>query len=277
MYKHLVTSGCSFSDNFLTRWPKVLAQRMNAELYNRGQGSAGNDWICDSAIYQASTLLQAGTPSDEILVVVMWSGIDRTGILLSEAESPLWNDIVSMREQHTMPNPVAFIGQEPSRNISPTESLNRGWLLGSVNCQYANPVIQRYKQQFVTRFHTNESLLLQSINNWLKLQWFCTANKLKLVNLTYQNIWHFPHYPYDSSHSPAGLGKEWPSSRTVYSDYEYLYSQVDMDNWLFYRDTDGMYEWCYNEGSGFYSDDWHPNDASHVKYVDEFLWPKLKP
>jgi hypothetical protein len=276
MYKHIVTSGCSFSDNFGVRWPMVLAQRLDAQLYNRGQGSAGNDWICDSTIYQASTLLQEGIPASEILVVVMWSGIDRTGILLSAKESAYWNDIVSMRDKQTMPNPVAFIGQYPNVNVSPNEQINKGWLLGSVNCYFDNPVIKRYKQQFVTRFHTNESLLLQSLNCWLKLQWFCAANKLKLINLTYQNIWHFPHNPYDSRYSPAGPGLDCPLSGNTYTDYEYLFRQLDMDNWFFYRDTDGMYEWCYNEGSGFYSDNWHPSEESHEKYVDEFLCPILK-
>jgi hypothetical protein len=254
----------------------VLAQRLDAQLYNRGQGSAGNDWICDSTIYQASTLLQEGIPASEILVVVMWSGIDRTGILLSAKESAYWNDIVSMRDKQTMPNPVAFIGQYPNVNVSPNEQINKGWLLGSVNCYFDNPVIKRYKQQFVTRFHTNESLLLQSLNCWLKLQWFCAANKLKLINLTYQNIWHFPHNPYDSRYSPAGPGLDCPLSGNTYTDYEYLFRQLDMDNWFFYRDTDGMYEWCYNEGSGFYSDNWHPSEESHEKYVDEFLCPILK-
>jgi len=85
--KHLVTSGCSFSDNIIHeggRWPHYLAEKLNVKLYNRGQGSAGNDWISDSAIYQTNKLLEDGISAQEIAVVACWSGIDRGSIFISK-------------------------------------------------------------------------------------------------------------------------------------------------------------------------------------------------
>ena len=89
MWKYLVTSGCSFTDNLrppngdLTRWPMFLADYTGMQLFNRGQGSAGNDWIADSTIYQISELLNQGCKPEEIIAIVMWSGIDRNSIFIS--------------------------------------------------------------------------------------------------------------------------------------------------------------------------------------------------
>ena len=80
-FKYLISSGCSFSDNcFGGRWPHFFANSVNAELYNRGQGSCGNDWISKTAIYEAIGLISAGydpnrfaMPSRTIIGTTWWS------------------------------------------------------------------------------------------------------------------------------------------------------------------------------------------------------------
>ena len=91
---HLVTSGCSFSDNSKHpddvvhgRWPHFVAKRIDAKLYNRGEGSCGNDWISKSVIYETQKLLDNGINPQNILVMVMWSGIDRKGKFISRQET----------------------------------------------------------------------------------------------------------------------------------------------------------------------------------------------
>jgi hypothetical protein len=81
-FKHLVTSGCSFSDNSDLHWPHYLSKKLNLELYNRGMSSAGNGWISKSIIYQTQLLLDSGVHPEEILVVAMWTDIARYDIFI---------------------------------------------------------------------------------------------------------------------------------------------------------------------------------------------------
>lgn len=53
--KHLITSGCSFTDGFdmgeKGSWAYYLANSLNLELHNRARGGSGNEYIADSIIY----------------------------------------------------------------------------------------------------------------------------------------------------------------------------------------------------------------------------------
>lgn len=269
MIKHLVTSGCSFSDNFQGRWPQYLAEHFDAQLYNRGQGSAGNDWIADSAIYQVAMLLEQGVSPYNMGVAVMWSGIGRRGIHVSKDESPNWDKLTENRENQAQGNPVAFIDQPANTYFGPNHTVDNGWMIGSALCDFHNDEIKRMKQMYIARYKTNESLLIDSLNNWLKLQWFCDSKGIPLINMTYRNLHHYPHYP-SPDYAPPALYVE------RYPHLAYLDDMIDYDLWLFHGDRDGMYEWCRDNEYTFYDDGVHPSPESHKLYVDQFIIPRLE-
>lgn len=255
MVKHLVTSGCSFSDNVGKRWPHYLSETLNTELYNRGQGSAGNDWISSSAIYQANLLLKQGIPSEDILVAVMWSGIDRKGSYINPS-IPTYQDLLNRPS-----NPVSFVGMPANCNQA-HDTITSGWLLGSAACSWDNQSIVKLKQEFLAKHYTEEWLMIESLNEWLKLQWFCKSNSLNLINLCYKNIWLYPNM-----HGP--FWEEFPTTN-------YLYEMLDKQGWVFFNDYDGLYEWTIKNTNKFYSDGIHPLPESHKKYVNDFLYPRVK-
>ena len=85
----IVTSGCSFT-NCGKSWPYHID---NHDVYNIGTVGAGNSYISRAAIWQCEDLLNQGVPSDEIYLIVMWSGIDRFEVL-STSNSPLHKDYI---------------------------------------------------------------------------------------------------------------------------------------------------------------------------------------
>lgn len=273
MWQYLVTSGCSFSDNLrppngdLTRWPMFLADYTGMTLYNRGQGSAGNDWISDSTIYQLSELLNQGAKPSEIIAIVMWSGIDRNSIFISQEGTPRYADL-HVEQFMSMSNPASFTANPANEYYNPPHQ-GSGWLLGSAHCSFPNDNIQQYKQLLVTRYLNEEALMIRSLDNWLKLQWFCAAQGIKLVNLTYMNIWHYPGYGYTDLNSVPYFHDHFGAN------IQHLYRELDQSQWLFYGDRGGMYEWCRAEGLGFYSDLVHPSIDSHRKFAEEWLWPRI--
>lgn len=279
MFKYLVTSGCSFTDNLddfaggPARWPRFLAATGGMDCYNRGQGSAGNDWIADSLIYQISELLQRGADPSEILAIPMWSGIDRNSIFISSEGTPRYAEL---HVEDFMSNPASFTANPANEYYNPPRQ-GSGWLLGSASCSFPNTNIQQYKQLLVTRYLNEEALMIRSLDNWLKTQWFCASKGVTLLNLTFMNIWHYPGYGYTS-----GKVEEWELNTVPFfwekfpNNTQHLYRELDLSKWLFYGNYGGMYEWCKREGLGFYSDNVHPNIESHRKFAEEWLWPKIK-
>lgn len=261
--KHLVTSGCSFSDNVVHeggRWPHHLATLLNINLYNRGQGSAGNDWISDSAIYQTQKLLNSGIPSEEIAVVVCWSGIDRGSIHVSRNErvdfDSLINDVGGNK------NPVSFIENEPNQDHFTT---TKGWLLGSPLCNWQNSNITELKKVHFENFYSQEERMISSLKHWLSLQWFCEKYKIKLLNFTYMSIFN---YPYHAEYSSTLFYQNYP-------DTKYLFDMLDLSKWWFHKDYLGLREWVSDKKLQFYPNSFHPRPESHKIFVEEVLCEKF--
>ena len=76
--KKIIVSGCSFTFEDWN-WPKYLIKHLNVptrDLINVGMASQGNGLISKKLIYAVNKELE-NTDSKDMLVGVMWSGIDR--------------------------------------------------------------------------------------------------------------------------------------------------------------------------------------------------------
>jgi hypothetical protein len=263
---HLVTSGCSFSDNCVNdtdvvpgRWPHFVAKRINAKLYNRGQGSGGNDWISKSVIYETQKLLDNGINPQNILVMVMWSGIDRKGKFISRQETNNFKQLLNTEGGQA--NPVNFIDSPTNENCLVANT--SGYLVGSLLCSFKNNNINTLKKELFKNI-TNEELAIESYEHFLRVQWFCKSNNIKLINLTFMDIMHYPEY------------STGPLTGDFYKNVKHLYDMIDFSNWIFWNQTGGIYEYTKDMKLAFYPDGSHPTSESHSHYVDCFLIPKLK-
>lgn len=274
--KHLVTSGCSFSQNDCSaearRWPYFLSDLLGTTLYNRGHGGAGNTWISKSAIYQTQKLLDDGIDAKEILVVVMWSGIDRKDLFIDYGgaiqeyremanEQPKgWNEAGYI---------VNFLDYEPNCYSPKSTAFGDGYLMGAVGPK-GGPVVSKFKKD-LSRFYSRQSLAIESYENFLRLQWFCDSKGIALVNQTYMDILHYPTVNVWSSHAP----KEIRLTKDLYRNVLPLYNMIDFNKWLFWKDTSGLYEYTKENQLDFQRDGVHPATDSHKHYVDNFLFAAL--
>ena len=87
---HIITAGCSFTNCGMS-WPYHIE---NQNVYNVGTVGAGNGYISRAAIWECENLLKKGISSEEISLIIMWSGIDRFEVL-STSDSPLHKDYIS--------------------------------------------------------------------------------------------------------------------------------------------------------------------------------------
>lgn len=260
MIKHLVTSGCSFSDNLSKgRWPHFLAEALSCQLYNRGQGSAGNQWISSSAIYQTSVLLDQGIDPSTILVAVMWSGIARKDLFIDN-ELHNFQDLINTPNH--CPNPLNFVNTEPNLRHPDFTNTDSGYLFGSVNCAFSKKTMNRFKKELILKYFSNQSLAIESYENFLKLQWFCKANNIKLVNQTFQEFLFFPH-------------KDTVLTKDRYKNVKHLYEMIDFESWILWNNSYGLYEYTRDNKLDFDDDNLHPKSNSHKYYVDNYLINEL--
>lgn len=259
--KHIVTSGCSFST--CQKWPNYLHAKTGIPVYSLGQDSAGNDWIAKTAIYQASELLKTGTNPEEILIIVMWSGIDRKGLFVSRKENDEYDKFIS----RGVASPIHFLNQPT--NIKAVTNTESGYILGSKAAYLGTQYAREYKVEWLS-FYTLEELAVESYEHFLKLQWFCKSHNIKLLNLTYGDILRYPNAWF------LDAEKTGPLTKDTYKSVEYLYNMIDFNQWAFYSETGGQYEYTLNNKLSFDEDGHHPNLSANKHYVVNFLMPILK-
>lgn len=268
MGKHLITSGCSFSDNCTYdggRWPHYLAELSNSELHNYGTGSAGNHWISSSVIYGAHTLMNKGVDPSDIVIGVMWSYFNRFSLHISKPETGQYNDLLNTGQT---PNPVNFINHIVNQEKQNIDEYESGWLLGSHSCSFENENINKFKQRTLS-FITIEATVYEDVMCWLQLQWFCKANGIALFNMTIDNIWMFPSSRhFQDGRTPQIFYKTYPTTK-------HLYEMIDFDQWLIHGEHGGMYEYVRDNELEFYPDNWHPWPTAHKTFVKDFIWPKV--
>jgi hypothetical protein len=258
---HIVTSGCSFS--VYQKWPRYLYHQTKIPVYGLGQDSAGNDWISKTAIYQASKLLQSNINPEEILIVVMWSGIDRKGLFISRKETSNYDKFITTEAEC----PVHFLNQPI--NIKAKTNEQSGYILGSMYAYLGTSHARERKAQWLSLFALEE-MAVESYEHFLRLQWFCKSYNIKLLNLTYGDILHYPNSRFLD---PKKTG---PLTKDIYESVKHLHDMIDFNQWAFYDETAGQFEYALNNKLSFYEDGHHPSLSANRHYVENFLIPILK-
>ena len=266
-FNYLVTSGCSFSDNMGKKWPHHLATGIQAKLYNMGEQSAGNGWISRSAIFKADQLIKSGIPVEEILMVVMWSGLDRRGFFISREETANYVNLSKDKQE-----PRSFINPDPILTAYHVGK-DRGWLEGANMMTYnsftqIDPRVDYRNDAF--QFFPTEALAIESYEHFLRLQWYCKSHNITLINLTYGDIMRYPNSSFINPRKKNRLTKD------TFIDVAHLYDMVDFSNWIFFEETSGMFEYVFCNNLGFTEDGVHPGQMAHRRYAEDFLIPNLK-
>mgnify|MGYP003647814735 CR=1 FL=1 len=98
--KVLLTSGCSFTETeegHTRCWPLPLSESLNVPLVNYAKSSVGNQYIARTIVQGVERLLEE-LSAEDLLVGVMWTGIDRHEVYQGDEWKTLnahWDDPLS--------------------------------------------------------------------------------------------------------------------------------------------------------------------------------------
>jgi len=161
--KTLLASGCSFTFE-PWNWPTFVCNQMDYNLVNVGMGSSGNGLIGKKVIYNVDKLLKTHKPED-IVVGVMWSGIDRNDFYTDD------NRKIS-NVNNWIENPTHII--EGRKN----------WAI--TNFRWENT----HSKLWYENFHTSVGSIIQTIQNILMVQWYLERNNIKYFMSSFIDIFH---------------------------------------------------------------------------------------
>ena len=99
--KHIVVSGCSISsditgpdsdDDKFYSYPFWL-KKNGFEVTNLSQSGFDNATISRLVIHQVDDLLKSGLNTDDIFVIIQWSGVDRKSSFVTKTETIDYDDL----------------------------------------------------------------------------------------------------------------------------------------------------------------------------------------
>lgn len=241
--KILVTSGCSFTFEDWN-WQGNLSRTLGLELKNTGMSSQGNGLISRKLIHSITEALKTYN-SEEILVGVMWSGVDRHEFYSSHSIKNInWGWENAKDNDPRVKNPTEVISGLPN------------WYI--VNHHWQNPE----STLFYSNYQDHISSMVYTIEHILRIQMFLEKNKIDYFMSTYLDIF---------------------SDEKVinHPEIKYLYDLIDFNHFL---PVKGCYEWVkenYGISGGFNDPDdngyigIHPTSFGHEKFTEEVIVPFL--
>jgi hypothetical protein len=248
-FKHIITSGCSFSDvsnNF--SWPCHLTTSYNIECNHLGLGSQGNGLIARKAVYAVHSALKQGYKPEEILVGIMWSGHDRHDIYFQHLSNQLNNT------DHWRYNPTHVV-----------ENDSGGWLI--MNSHWT----EKTNKIYYTHLHDHVN---QRVLTFEKILW--VQNYLDNLGIKYFMTDFMRDNYYDNTANGPNPNIDW------------LVEQVDKTKWLpvnnmhdwccqyWSDDHFPILDVTLNDGQQIKVRDFHPQPEMHKKFVREIILPFIK-
>jgi len=203
--KKFIASGCSFTFEDWN-WPTHVTEEFNWKLYNVGMGSMGNRLIANRCITKVQKLLNNGINSKDIVVGVMWSGIDRYDLFCHRKDKEYLKS--TNNSDGAVENPTYL----SDKNYKDWEILNYNWSTSR-------------NKSFYSLIHRPADLIVQTLNHIIMVQGYLKTKGIKYFMTTYMS--------YDSWLDP------WMS----HPDISLLYNMIDFDNFL---PINGCLEWCQN-------------------------------
>ena len=241
--KILIAGGCSFTFEDWN-WPGHLSKILDTSLVNNGMGSQGNALISRKLIYSVTESLKQYKP-EEIIVGIMWSGIDRHEFYDTKRKQATywgWKNVENLDPR--VKNPTEVV---PGR---------KNWYI--LNYHWTN----KESINFYGNFHNHISSMIYTLEHILLTQMFLEKNNIDYFMSTYMDIF---------------------SNDEIMNNPEikYLFNLIDFSKFL---PVKGCHEWVkdnYEDSGGFNNPDEngyvgiHPTSFGHEKFTNEVIIPFL--
>lgn len=271
-FKKIITSGCSFSQTKTTTpWPNHLKTYVTeidntVEFIHRGLMGQGNELIQKKSMKAAWDLLSKGTPSAEIAIFVMWSGVDRKTFYVENPYLIRELEQAWLKGQHGFDIQLGDLdNSEENLTFLKTSRLNNvdlgvyynksgGWYIPMFS---ENDLVIAKEHRMLGKNNLGFFATSITLECMISLQNFCKSHNIKLYQMFFmdevlETIEHFKDH----------------------SDMSYLYEQIDWDTFI---SKQSITKYLINDLSYFENPpiDMHPNFNGHKKWLDEVMIPFL--
>lgn len=236
--KTLLVSGCSFTFE-PWNWPTFVANEFDYDLINVAMGCQGNGLIFRKLIYKLDELLKTKSPED-IIVGVMWSGIDRVEFHMKDVKFPANYD--GWKE-----NPTCVI---PGINT---------WVIG--NHHWTN----KYSKLWYVTYYSDIEMAIKTMEYIIFTQMYLEKHRIKYFMSTYMDIFHSKY----SEH--ITYSKE---VKYLYDmiDFSKFLPVSGCHEWVKEHYNDGGFNNPDEHGNiGV-----HPTEFGHKMFSDEVIVPFIK-
>jgi hypothetical protein len=245
--KHLVTSGCSFSDasNPHKSWPLHLEDLVQDKYHFRHIGACaqGEDYISRSVICKVNQLLKDYN-SDDIFVIVGWSGLQRRAILVN-------NETTKMHYKF------------------------KDWEMSKGESMYGNPIgsWQDFDEEY-QKIQSEEHNIIQSMEHIIRTQDFLRVNNVDYKFFGFGNLFaNLDETNFLTKGKGTRIDKKYPNT-------SYLFDIMDWDKWWFHNEFGGLGEWVNdNVPNGFdggFGNSGHPLANSQRLFTQEVVLKWIK-
>jgi|APSaa5957512535_1039671.scaffolds.fasta_scaffold46568_2 hypothetical protein len=239
-YKHLVVSGCSFTANDhheSISWGNMLGDLLGIQVHNLAVPSGSNEHISRSIMYYLSK--NKMSPADT-LVIAMWSGIDRTSLIVSKEK---------------------YI-QEPQHPTYNYNNFSEYYLIGGNMFGQTHELCKAYKELLDDETYVLLSWFnMQNLSNYLNINKFeHRFTMLSNINWDLQNGW-----------KPDACRRS--SKSNFVKTLKTLEVSVDFSQWILTGARKSLHEVSiYND---LQLECGHPSAEGHAKWMLDYLVPAL--
>jgi len=233
--KTLISSGCSFTHQPWS-WAYKLQELNGYELLNVSMPCQGNNIIAQKVLYNVTEQLKTKNKED-IIVGVMWSGVDRHDFYMYD--STKLENIDGWEE-----NPTDIIKGR------------KNWII--MNSNWNNPIATLWYQNF----HTYVGAMIDTLKNVLLTQLFLEKNNIKYFMTTYINIFDNLNNDIFSNPEVEYIYKMINFNTFLPVDGCYEWVRDNCEN-LGFNEVD------LNGGFGIF----HPNDYGHKMFTENVIIP----
>ena len=259
MIRNFLANGCSFTeyidhpDNTICTWPTYLSKQLAVENYiNLASAGAGNDYICHSTInYLENTDLDP----EQTLVIVMWSGIYRTDLPMSQS----WYNHFKFGE-HT---------------VCKTDGISYWINSGGFDSGWRRKT--SVKPIFENVYKITEAVdhCMKSLRYFVMLESYLKSRGYKFLFTSYINYWQDNVPYYVIKNNTPGKDKITADPMIGYHCKDYLIlKKFDFSNWFFINDQqDTICEFAHTQDP---RGDWHPSNKMHQKFAEEIVLPRVQ-
>jgi hypothetical protein len=171
---NILTSGCSFSRG-PTAWPIHIARWYKANLVNLAQSGAGNTYIKQSVIAELQK-------RNYDLVLIMWSGLERIDIQVSNIES--FNSTIYTSKYQSQQNDWQEKIVDP---INDQDYVQKDWVFGCGHINCDNFIVNSGLFETLYRYQDFQQHLQRSFSDMLCLESYLKAKNIPYAFAFYQD------------------------------------------------------------------------------------------